>query len=371
MKCNAVQHWPGGFSGLSDRQMVLTLSSGLHRFNNREQRCRGRRFMSGFRKSTHFRSPLYFAAIGVMILCLFFSACTTRIGQAEKDQYYAFVTPLVKHEVWQDAKKGFQQACKDYHVHGDWIGPTIIDVKAMEERVETVIMQEADGIITQGIIYPEVLKKAQDAGIPVVLVDSDMDENFRLAFLGKDSHKQAELLFADVEKKISPDVPINAVIQVANPAFHIEEEQVAEIEKVFSTHPAGFNLVEVSASHSLKADSLQSWKDTVNRNEPLNVAINLAGEAAPCCYEVLQSAGLADSVLIYGVDQLNETMELIEDGKIEGSIAVSFYDYGYQEMKPLYERVNNGNESEPFQPQLELVDQSALANREVSESESR
>lgn len=76
-----------------------------------------------------------------------------------------------------------------------------------------------------------------------------MDENFRLAFLGKDFHKQAELLFADVEKKISPDVPINAVIQVANPAFHIAEEQVAEIEKVFSTHPAGFNLVEVSTSH--------------------------------------------------------------------------------------------------------------------------
>lgn len=64
-------------------------------------------------------------------------------------------------------------------------------------------------------------------------------------------------------------------------------------------------------------------------------------------------------------------MELIEDGKIEGSIAVSFYDYGYQEMKPLYEKVNNGKESEPFQPQLELADQSALANREVSESESR
>lgn len=50
-------------------------------------------------------------------------------------------------------------------------------------------------------------------------------------------------------------------------------------------------------------------------------------------------------MLIYGVDEMDETIQLIKEKKINGSIVVSFYDYGYQSVEMLYEKIKNKQQS--------------------------
>ena len=57
----------------------------------------------------------------------------------------------------------------------------------------------------------------------------------------------------------------------------------------------------------------------------INVAINFAGESAVSCNEVANQLNVRDSMLIYGVDDMPETIELIKDGQIDGSVVTSFY----------------------------------------------
>ena len=42
-------------------------------------------------------------------------------------------------------------------------------------------------------------------------------------------------------------------------------------------------------------------------------------------------------MLIYGVDDMPETIELIKDGQIDGSVVTSFYNYGYEATNWLYD----------------------------------
>ena len=61
----------------------------------------------------------------------------------------------------------------------------------------------------------------------------------------------------------------------------------------------------------------------------MNVSINLAGENAIGFVDASEYMDNRDTILVYGVDDMKETLELIREGKVEGSIVTSFYQYGY------------------------------------------
>ena len=139
--------------------------------------------------------------IYILLISLFITGCgeKTKI-KTEKSLYFVFATPLKEHEIWLKAKEGFDKACSEKKIHGDWLGPTAIDTAKMEEVIETAIAQKADAIITQGVINKDIIDRAKEKGIPILLVDSDIKDCERFAYLGKNFNEQAELFLSDIEK---------------------------------------------------------------------------------------------------------------------------------------------------------------------------
>ena len=99
-----------------------------------------------------------------------------------KEKTILFATPLKEHEVWLKAKEGFEQACADNNLNCEWQGPVVIDTVEMANTIEAGIMQKVDGIITQGVVSEELVNRAVDQEIPVVLVDSDMPDSKRIFY---------------------------------------------------------------------------------------------------------------------------------------------------------------------------------------------
>ncbi|MFQ9668880.1 substrate-binding domain-containing protein [Thomasclavelia spiroformis] len=257
--------------------------------------------------------------------------------------YFVFATTLKEHEVWLKAKEGFDDACKEKKIHGDWIGPIAIDTQKMEEVIETAISQKADAIITQGVIDSSLINKAKEKGIPILLVDSDVEESERFAYLGKNFNEQAKLFLNDIEKHLGKDTFLEIGIQVAEKNFDIATDQIKEIENVFKTHPGGYEIKVVSESKSDSIRAKKEWHNILSTTK-INVAINFAGESAVSCNEVANQLNVRDSMLIYGVDDMPETIELIKDGQIDGSVVTSFYNYGYEATNWLYDYLVNGKE---------------------------
>ena len=250
---------------------------------------------------------------------------------------------FLQHEVWLKAKEGFDDACKEKKIHGDWIGPIAIDTQKMEEVIETAISQKADAIITQGVINSWLINKAKEKGIPIMLVDSDVEESERFAYLGKNFNEQAKLFLNDIEKHLGKDTFLEIGIQVAEKNFDIATDQIKEIENVFKTHPGGYEIKVVSESKSDSIRAKKEWHNILSTTK-INVAINFAGESAVSCNEVANQLNVRDSMLIYGVDDMPETIELIKDGQIDGSVVTSFYNYGYEATNWLYDYLVNGKE---------------------------
>lgn len=272
-----------------------------------------------------------------MLLCI--AACSTEKHQKENRYYFLFATPLKEHKIWLEAEKGFRDACALYHLNCDWEGPTTIDTEKMKQVIETGIMQKADAIITQGVVSDALLKKANKKKIPVMLVDSDMPDSERFGYIGKDFKKQATLLLNDVEKQFGKQRPLKIAIQVAEKDFNIAKQQIAQVEAIFAQHAGGYRIISVSESKSDNVRAKKEWDRVMEEHQDINVAINFAGESASSCYEAATKHAIREQMLIYGVDEMDETIQLIKEKKINGSIVVSFYDYGYQSVEMLYEKI--------------------------------
>lgn len=282
----------------------------------------------------------------VLIIMLMLTGCTS--DTAENDSfddrlYFVFATPLKDHEVWLKAKEGFDDACREKKIYGDWIGPIAIDTQKMEEVIETAISQRADAIITQGVIDSTLIKNAKEKGIPILLVDSDVEESERFAYLGKNFNEQAKLFLNDIEKRLGKETFLEIGIQVAEKNFDIATDQIKEIESVFKMHPGGYEIKVISESKSDSIRAKKEWHNILSTTK-INVAINFAGESAVSCNEVANQLNVRDSMLIYGVDDMPETIELIKDGQIDGSVVTSFYNYGYEATNWLYDYLVEGKE---------------------------
>lgn len=294
----------------------------------------------------------------VQLLCAaILAASLPGCGQsapAPKEEYYIFATPLSTHAIWQQAREGFEDACRDLGVHGDWLGPAIIDTEEMERVIETGILQHCDGIITQGVVSEELIQEASLQGVPIVLVDSDMPDSGRLAYMGKDFHRQAQLFLEGVEKRLGKNEPLKIAIQAASLEFQIGKDQVLEIEKVFASHPGGFEIVDCSQSLSEPLRAKKEWERVIASHPEINVCINFAAESAAHCMQELRNVGrLNNDILVFGVDDVPETLSLIEEGSLAGSVVTSFYQYGYSGLKLLYDYQRT--REKPENPQVSLI----------------
>ena len=257
--------------------------------------------------------------------------------------YLVYVSPLLSHPIWLVAKDGFDAACEELGVEGDWVGPQGLSAEEMAQLVDTAVAQNADGIITQGICPAEPVQAAVDAGVAVLTVDSDIASvDGRLAYLGKDIVRQAELMYEEACKYVAEDEKIVLSIQCAalNSDFYVDSNNA--VIAAFEKHPGGFELANISVSNSDKATGTNEWVNTFNTYPEVNVCVNLAAEAASACITASDELGITDKLIVFGVDDTDENMDLLKEGKIKGTIVVSFWNYGYQAAYWLYQNITEG-----------------------------
>jgi ribose transport system substrate-binding protein len=262
---------------------------------------------------------------------------------AKDDQlHFVYVSPLLAHPVWLMAKDGFELACEELEIRGDWVGPQGISPEEMAKLVETSTAQKVDAIITQGLVPAAPVQAAIDSGIPVLIVDSPIDLDGQLAYFGKDVDVQAKAVYDDVVKALGNNADLKASIQVAALNYKIATDQIDAFKKVFSNYGGSFEIVNITESKSDRMRATTEWENTFKAYPEINISINLAAEAAPAASAVARDFGIKDKVRIYGVDDIDETLDLIRSGGIDGTVATSFFNYGYQATYWLYQHITEG-----------------------------
>jgi len=103
--------------------------------------------------------------LAVLALSPLAASGSKEVPNTEKPLHFVYRVPPLAHPVWLIAKNGFEKACTELGVKGDWVGPQGISPEEMAKLVETAVAEKANGIITQGLVPAGPVQDAIDAGI--------------------------------------------------------------------------------------------------------------------------------------------------------------------------------------------------------------
>ncbi|WP_227767390.1 sugar-binding protein [Zhaonella formicivorans] len=303
--------------------------------------------------------------VALVILSLVVAGCgqsgTGQSGdsgsQNSKEQpRIVFVTPLIGHPVWLVAKNGFDDAAKDLGFSGDWVGPQGIDANAMIQQIENAIAQKVDGIITMALnpeAFQPVLEKAEKAGIPVVIVNSDAPNAPRLAYLGTDEKNLGTTGATEIIKKLNGTPAKVLTMQStmdAKVANKMIEAYIEELQKAPGT--------EILAKESDNSDmmvAVQKFQNLLQTYPEANVIIGVAAEVGPAAAKVVDEMGLKGKVTIVAIDDMQETVDAIKNDLIYGTLTQNFYRMGYQASQILMDYIKDGKK-----PEQQIIDSGTI-----------
>ena len=131
--------------------------------------------------------------IGLALLAalFFLNGCAPRNASIASQRKIYFVVKSVDTQFWRSAIGGANAAKAEYNVELTVVGPeTEEDYAQQNACIEQAIAERADAIIFSAISYTDnadAIQAAAEAGIKIVIIDSDVDSRRLHARIGTDN----------------------------------------------------------------------------------------------------------------------------------------------------------------------------------------
>jgi ribose transport system substrate-binding protein len=240
---------------------------------------------------------------------------------SQKPVKVAVVVKAVTSDYWKLVGKGVDQAMKDDPtITATFLGPNEeTDIEGEIRIVEAQISAKVDAIAvapSQADQLAPTLQKAVDAGIPVVLIDTDISTfTAKKAFVGTDNKLGGEMAGDFIAKQLTKGDEVAIIRGAAGDPVHNLREQGAT-EK-FQT--AGMNVVAVQPADSDRAKGQTVAENLLTSHPNLKAIYATNDEMALGALNAAKSAG--KTLVIVGFDASPDALKSIAAGELTGSIA--------------------------------------------------
>lgn len=262
-------------------------------------------------------------------------------------------------DFWKNVGKGAQAAASVYHVNVTMDGPEAEKVPNDQVSYMTkAIAQKPDAIILAANDYNGMVKpveNAVNAGIPVVMVDSDVNSSRTVAYVGTDNTalggKLAESLNSRV--KAGGKIAVISFVQDSYPALQREKgfrDTIARYSR--------FRLLQTQYCGS-DTDTAEQQTTALLKSEPDIVAVAALNEPSTAgAARALNKFG-KKQVRLFAIDCMPEEAMYMEEGVLELALLQNPYQMGYYSVEAAVQRLN-GQQAKDQYTDIYTVDKSNL-----------
>lgn len=192
------------------------------------------------------------------------------------------------------------------------------DQATMNNYVNDLIAQEVDAIILAPMdctAVTEALLACEEAGIPVINVDTAVDAADKVvAIIASDNYKAGVLCAEDMMSKLDEGAKVAVMNQPSGTAC-VQREQ-----GFIDTVGDYFEIVSTTDTEGDTAKTMTAAEDVLTADDDLAAFFCINDMGALGCVQACAAAGKED-ILIYGVDGNPDFMGYVEDGSATASAA--------------------------------------------------
>ena len=236
----------------------------------------------------------------------------------------ALVTKALDSEWWQRVKAGADEAARaNPGVRLAVLAPereVNIDqqVSILEDQITKKVSALAVAPAGVAEILP-VLEKAKAAGIPVVIMDTDINWPGKLCYVGADN-KHAGRLAADfIVKAIGGKGKVAVIRGILGIATH--EDRLAGFRDGIAAAP-GVEIVAVQPANSERALGMSVMENLLTTHPDLKAVFATNDQMALGAVEAVAARNLTGKVLVVGVDATAEAVRAIQAGRLAADVAL-------------------------------------------------
>jgi ribose/xylose/arabinose/galactoside ABC-type transport system permease subunit/ABC-type sugar transport system substrate-binding protein len=297
-------------------------------------------------RSKHMERAINVALGLIIILLLIFrpwgsaskSSIESQAATAGNEEY-VFLGVSVGNPYWVDARVGMEDKARLLGVKSEMRGPTGNDPNQQVRELEQLIARKPAGIIiapASDALRPAI-DRAVDEGIPVVCVDTDDPKSKRYCYIGTDNYnagtKTGELLARAIGGKGEV-----ALLMVPGQSNH--EDRARGCKDVLAKYP-DITIVKIGNDLALAAEAEKVARSILQAYPNLAGfgCVNAAGGEG--CAVAVKEAGKVNKVKIIAMDRNETTLDYIEQGIIDASIAQRTYTMAFLGMQLLYDLNHN------------------------------
>ncbi|MEM6628960.1 MAG: substrate-binding domain-containing protein [Bacteroidota bacterium] len=277
---------------------------------------------------------LSFFALGSLL------SCGPSEGAGEEKQKRIAVIPKgTTHIFWKSIHAGSIKAANELGIEAIWQGPLKEDDRQMQiQVVQNFISQGVDGIVlapldSRALIAP--VKAAQNRGIPVIIIDSGLEEDAYKSFIatnnlegGKMCAKRLAELLGERGKVIMMRYMEGSASTTAREKGFMEAIQsYPEIEIISDNQFAGATMEK----------AFQASQNLLNRFPEVDGIFCPNESSTQGMLRALQTAGRTASVQFVGFDSNPTLIQALEKEEIKGLLVQDPFDMGYLGVKTMAE----------------------------------
>lgn len=267
----------------------------------------------------------------ILVITLLIVTITQCKAEDNKDIKIIYVTKVLddNNAFWFSLIEGAQIAAKEYGVDLTVVAPdSEKDYKKQNELIEKAIAQNPDAILLSPAENEKTLpaaKKIKEAGIKLILIDSQMEEPIEDALIATDNYEAGIKVGELVKDLIKEDSKIAIVSHVQGTSTAIAREaglrdSLGEDEE---------KIIDVVFSDSEYERAFEVTKELLQVHPDVDIIAGLNEYSAIGAARAVRDLGLTNSIKLVGFDSSQEEIQLLEAGIFEGIVVQKAFNMGY------------------------------------------
>lgn len=287
-------------------------------------------------------------------------------GQGEakgKKKASDLVVPVVYLDVSinfaQPLKAGAEQAGKDTGMKVIFDGPVNWNLDQQVSIIENYITKKVDGLVLAPLsseVIDPIIKKALDAGIPVVTFNTDSPSSKRIAYFGQDVYavakEQAKMMAALMKEKGT------VLITSCDAAAPWSQERERGNRDGFKAFPGIKVIPNICNAKGDEQVTYAAIENAIAANPAITAIASLDAVTTPAVGRYILRNGLAGKIIQVGHDLMPETLDNIKAGATTATLSQNPFAQGYEPVKAIYELLINGKELKSLDTGAVKVDKS-------------
>ena len=271
---------------------------------------------------------------GTVFCCLFLMAAVIVFSESQREEKTKEIVMIMKiidsnNDFWSEFIQGANMAAREYGVNVTVMGPDA-ETKYEEQgaMIEETIQKKPDAVILIPSNYTETqqyARKIEEAGIPLIVVDSVMEEKMGSCVVATDNIEAGRKMGQFIIENFDDISCIGVVGHVKGVSTATEREQGLR---------EGLGQLESKVADVVFCDSdyrkaYLVTKEMLTRYPDMNVIAGLNEYSSVGAARAVIDLGLAGQIRMIGFDSSLKEVEYLEDGTFQAIVVQKPLNMGY------------------------------------------